>query len=192
MSLAESLHLITDRSAADVMQAEQINSKAWQNLSELERNAYEAGLKGSYKFSDINRVEAAVAEISSAMVTLAAELDEQAAESGVDWDKNKLPYDPADFELTTKTDWTAADMMPWSDRERYIGNVTKIRDALCPELPLPLSLEGLTWAGANEIEAALIAAADKLSELREELLGDIEAEATQLKFHSGEIYSGEV
>lgn len=192
MSLAATLNLITDRTAVDVMQAEYINSKRWTSLSDLDQTAYEAGLKGAYKFSDLNRVETAVAEISNAMVALAAELDEQAAESGVDWDRNKLPYDPADFELTTKTDWTAADMMSWSQRERYIGNVTKIRDALCPELPLPLSLDGLTWTAANEIEAALIAADARLSELREELLGDIEAEAAQLKFHSGEIYSGEV
>lgn len=89
--------------------------------------------KGGYNFSDLNRVELAVSELS----------------------------DTYGLGLITKTDWTANDIPSEQLMERYLSNIRMIR-AVCPNpnsLPvLPTSMKGLTYEGANNIEKILVAA----------------------------------
>lgn len=89
--------------------------------------------KGAYNYSDLNRVEMAVAEISKQL--------------GVS--------------LPTKINWSPWDVPTQSDMERYLANVRIIRE-MCPNkdtLPvLPASLYSMTYTTANAIETILEAA----------------------------------
>lgn len=89
--------------------------------------------KGAYNYSDLNRVELAVAEISKHF----------------------------GLQLTTKTDWGPWDVPIQSDMARYLSNVSAIREK-CPDngsLPtLPPSLYSMTYETANAIEKILGAA----------------------------------
>ena len=89
--------------------------------------------KGAYNYSDLNRVERAVAEIS----------------------------DRASLGLVTKTDWGAWDIPRTADMTRYLGNIKAIKTKYGINIPLPDSMENLTYEVANNIEAILLAAYDK-------------------------------
>lgn len=81
--------------------------------------------------------------------------------------------------LVTKTDWRVWDIPKKADMDRYLGNLVALRQAypLPPDIPpLPTSMAKLTYAGANDIEKTIGAL----------------AEAIELVFRSGELYSGEV
>lgn len=97
--------------------------------------------KGSYNYSDLNRVERAVAELS----------------------------DLFGLGLTTKTDWTMWDVPRVSDMERYLYNIARIREVYnhsgVPQVPFDMN--GLTFKVANDIEKILSAVhAKALSEYR--------------------------
>lgn len=84
--------------------------------------------KGAYNYSDLNRVERAVAEISEDL----------------------------GLGLITKTDWTMWDVPRVSDMTRYINNIKTIRDALGSSIAIPDSMAELTYSGANNIEKVLM------------------------------------
>ena len=186
------LDLINNRTERDLKTAKELLKTPWRRMSEAQKAAYNAGLTGIYSPADYNRVEAAVVYLARRLRELPEELGELAAEQGTDWRPTDLPYDPAAFELTTKTDWAPADMFPTTERERYISNVRVIRDAMAPDMPLPSTLDGLTLQGANDIEAALMAAEANFEALRERYIAEIGGEIAKLKIHSGEVFSGEV
>lgn len=89
--------------------------------------------KGAYNYSDLNRVEWAVSELSE-MYALG---------------------------LITKTDWTAADVPSDQLMDRYLSNIRAIR-SVCQNRsslpPVPTSMRGLTYERANDIEKILVAA----------------------------------
>ena len=88
--------------------------------------------KGAYNYSDLNRVERAVAEIS----------------------------DLAGLGLTTKTDWKMWDIPTASDMSRYLANIASIRALVTDDtVPIaPASMNNLTYSEANNIELILSAA----------------------------------
>lgn len=89
--------------------------------------------KGAYNYSDLNRVERAVAEIS----------------------------DLGNLGLKTKTDWSAWDIPTASEMNRYLGNIATIRSKYVDMSSVPLvptSMNQLTYSGANNIETILNAA----------------------------------
>lgn len=118
--------------------------------------------KGTYSFSDLNRVEGAVAQIAVLFPTLDICLD-----------------------LKTKTDWglpSAFSVDQWpvaSQMQRYLGNVAAIKEAFGIPVQLPSSMARLTWNGANNIEKVLQMAMTRA------------ANTIQTFRYSGEIYSGE-
>lgn len=86
--------------------------------------------KGAYNYSDLNRVERAVAEIS----------------------------DYYNLGLSTKTDWNVWDIPTETEMTRYIGNIATIRRVLPPESIVPeppTTMNNLTYADANNIELIL-------------------------------------
>lgn len=87
-----------------------------------------AATKGAYNYSDLNRVERAVAEISAL----------------------------AGLNLATKTDWQMWDIPRRSDMERYLNNIRAIKDFCDSSLPLPASMDNLTYEYANNIELILV------------------------------------
>ena len=89
--------------------------------------------KGAYNYSDLNRVERAVAELS----------------------------DLYGLNLETKTDWGMWDIPTKAEMVRYITNIKKIRQAaLNPNniAAAPDSMNGLNFSDANNIEKILFAA----------------------------------
>ena len=86
--------------------------------------------KGAYNYSDLNRVERAVEEISEAL----------------------------ELGLVTKTYWYAWEIPRASDLTRYINNVKAIATAIGSTITLPDSMELLTWETANDIEKILLEA----------------------------------
>lgn len=95
------MEFITNRTQHNVDTLTRLRRKGWQNLSATERAEYlgNAAL-GAYNYTDLNRVESAVASISST--------------------KN--------LGLVTKTNWDAWDTPTQSDMERYLGNVVAIQN----------------------------------------------------------------
>lgn len=125
------MELITDRTQYHVTLLKRLQNKGWNNMTPSEKVAWRGdAAKGAYNYTDLNRVESAVAEISRLF----------------------------DLGLTTKTDWGLWDIPLKTDMERYLGNVVAIRDA-CPgdvTFPtLPDSMSRLTYEGANNIERVL-------------------------------------
>lgn len=95
--------------------------------------------KGSYGPADLNRVEENVKT-----------LEKEVSSMG-----NFCP------KLTVKTNWSLAaefSTEEWPTKgqmERYLNNVKVLCRSYGLEPELPSSMENLTWAGANQIEAAL-------------------------------------
>ena len=95
--------------------------------------------KGAYNYSDLNRVERAVAEIS--------DLD--------------------GLGLVTKTDWKMWDIPTESEMNRFLGNIAVIRLHLAnnDNVPLaPTSMSNLTYNDANNIELILNVAYETLTQ----------------------------
>ena len=86
--------------------------------------------KGAYNYSDLNRVERAVQEIS---------------------DRDGLG-------LVTKTNWGMWDIPKMSDMTRYLGNIRAIKNKYSIDISLPNSMENLTYETANNIESILLEA----------------------------------
>lgn len=86
--------------------------------------------KGAYNYSDLNRVERLVEELS---------------------EKHGLG-------LVTKTDWGQWDIMSLEDQTRYVENIQAIRSVYGGSVAIPeapTSLEGMTFEKANNIEAII-------------------------------------
>lgn len=123
--------MIIDRTQADVDRAKELSAKGWAGMTAQEKAEWSAGLKGAYNYTDLNRVETAVAE-------LAAELC---------------------LDLQTKTDWTMWDIPKESDMHRYLNNIKAIRSAGVGYSTTPLppdSIQKLDYTKANNIEKVLV------------------------------------
>ena len=83
--------------------------------------------KGAYNYSDLNRVERAVAEIA----------------------------DRAGLTLITKTYWTMWEVPTEADMSRYLGNINAIKAHFGINISVPNSMSNLDYVGANNIELIL-------------------------------------
>lgn len=92
------MDLIINRTLADVEKALEYQMRGFQNLTETEKTEWLSGLKGSYNYTDLNRVESAVQMIANA----------------------------TNVQVVTKTDWNTTDAFTLNDMERYLGNIRTI------------------------------------------------------------------
>lgn len=126
----EQFNLITDRSAADVSRWRELRNKGFEQMTAAEREEWLAPMKGAYNYTDLNRVESAVAAIASMM--------------GVS--------------VETVTTWSAADVPTESDAARFLANIRKLR-TVCQGLSntpaTPSSMYRMTYVTANNIEKIL-------------------------------------
>lgn len=133
------LNLITDRSQAHINRLLALQAKGWANMTSAEQAEwYGVAAKGAYNYTDLNRVETAVALVGKIL----------------------------GLSLVTKTDWTLWDNPTQSEMNRYLGNVAKIRERCIPVpgLPsLPNSMSELDYRGANNIEMVLTMAYESAS-----------------------------
>ena len=130
------MSMIYDRTQADVDDANRIIAKInnGEALTQDEQNRVDAGLKGRYNYTDLNRVESKAAEVA-ALLTAAG-------------------YPTS---ISVKTDWRASDKLRRADIARYLDNIATIRRIL-PEVMAPPAVPISRWldyAAANDIERTL-------------------------------------
>lgn len=179
--------LITDRTYEDVYRLSALSQKGWEGMTDDERGEYMLGRaellydsageqlldaeddllycrdgiqRGAYRASDLNRVGEAVKYLAGLL-----------KDSG-----NSVTVSP-------KTNWTESDTPSAAQMQRYLADVSALREVLsvmASTPAVPASMEGLTYNKANDIE---------------HILADIELLITNMiaaRFYSGEVYSGEV
>lgn len=130
------LNLITDRTQADVDAVRALAAKGWAAMTDAEKAAWTAGLKGAYNAADLSRVGAAVAYVAGRL-----------ADAGY-----HAPVEP-------KQDWQMQDIPTPAQMQRYLADISTIRAALAvmPTTPeAPASMAGLTYTDANDIEQILL------------------------------------
>lgn len=116
----------------------------------------------TYEYTDLNRVERAALEISTA-----------AQKMGID------------LSLSTKRNWGMPGdyaAMEWpveSQMRRYIENIHKIKAVFPCSVHIPYSMDNLTYSGANNIERVLQIALQRIENI------------PMAYRYSGEIFAGE-
>ena len=130
------LHLITDRTAADVARWQELREKGYAAMTATERIQWLGNMKGAYNFTDLNRVEGAVAYIAQKLTALG------------------YPFSP-----TVKLNWSMEDIPTKADMLRYFGNVASLRTQLPVYTGIstaPSAGESLDYSKANELEKVLL------------------------------------
>ena len=131
------LNFITDRAAADVSRWKELHDKGWEAMSAEEQSEWVGGMKGSYNYTDMNRVESAVKELEARFLEKGTKLS-----------------------LITKTNWTRTGWPTKADMSRYFRNVAAIRAAVMVDLNTPAAPTTATlfdYKKANDIEKILAA-----------------------------------
>ena len=131
------MDFITDRNEADVIRWKTLHDKGWHAMNAAEQAEWQSYMKGCYNFSDMNRVELAVQELSARLTKLGF-----------------LP--PA---LQTKTAWSNVDIPTKADFDRYFSNVDALKQVLpmVPSTPAtPTTAERFNYLKANDLEQILL------------------------------------
>ena len=134
------LTLITARTAADVAEAKRLRDKifAGEALTDEEFARYNAGLRGCYNASDMNRVGAAVRYVAG-----------------------RLNAEGYGAYVSPKTDWQMEDTVRQSDWNKYLDEVRHLRRKLTLMRTTPQITDGMhsglkSYAEANAIEQILV------------------------------------
>ena len=129
------LSLITDRTERDVERWRVLHTKGYAALTEEEKAEWDAGMKGAYNHTDMNRVESAVAFIANRLL-----------QAGI----YVVPI--------VHPEWHVGDQPTREDMERYYDNIALLRSAL----PLytttptaPTTSKRLDYLAANDMEKIL-------------------------------------
>ena len=175
-------NLITDRTQADVIRANEINKKvydAWASaaasaadanalmdpmeiaestLTDAEFAEWLSGLKGAYNYTDMNRVGQAVQEIGTMLKNLPDELNEYRKSKEVYYNEKFLvkEYDPGKVNVAPKFDWAMTDPVTPTAAAAYLKDIENLRSILPDGCPVaPFSLSQFTFQKANDIERIL-------------------------------------
>ena len=136
--------LITDRTQADASYAESLYRKKWSNFTEQEKADFEAGLKGSYKASDLNRV-------GTALITI----------------RDRLRTHDIDVPAEVRENYAQNEVLDKAVMDAYIESANAVHDAAVNSAPQPpAGINDLDWEGANNIEKTILAV-DAVLERRE-------------------------
>ena len=162
------MNLITDRTSLDVERWLELKNKNWNDMSLEERQEWlgeivttPSASKGMYTYRDLNRVEITVGVLSERLT--------------------KMGYKHTP--LVIKTDWTYRDDIWRQDMERYLSNLSILRDSIkvfATTPSVPSINDNLNYESANDIEKILV---------------DIDTVTTNVaraRNYVGEIMSGEV
>ena len=129
--------MITDRTIQDVARWKELHDKGWAGMTAAEQAEWSGEMKGRYSYTDMNRVESAVAALSARFV-----------EEGY-----------LDTPLTTKTDWHQFGVPTRTDMVRYLGNIATLRNLVTvyPTTPAaPTVDQQFNFERANDIEKILL------------------------------------
>ena len=155
-------NMITDRTASDVLRWRELRDKDLDKLTQEALAEWEAGRRGSYNVSDLNRVGAALAYLRSELI--------------------KAGY-LTGIEFEPKTDWEEKDIPTRQEYAQYIYAVYSVRRALAwykttPEAPNMFGK--LDFQGANDIEKILLD------------IDEILTKTNARPYYCGELYCGEI
>lgn len=129
------LHLVRDRTQADIDRYLYLNELGFDNMTDEEKAEWLSDLKGAYNYTDLNRVESAVQYIHDRFLEYGYHTDVDTFNM---WDISMYP--------------TETECM------RYLQNVRNLRGIVgvyesTPDTPL--DMEGFTYQEANAIEQIL-------------------------------------
>lgn len=130
------MDLIFDRTLGDVTRWKELRSKPWREMTISERREWISDMKGCYNYTDMNRVENAVATISGFLKARGHE--------------HETPV--------VKTNWSPSDIPSPDDMKRYYRNISILREAYLtyPDTPeAPREGERMDYVIANNIERIL-------------------------------------
>ena len=140
-------NLIYDRTPEDVAEVRRLLAKldpeTGDGLTAAEQAKWDAGLKGAYNFSDLNRVESAVKLLAAALTSAG------------------YPVEIAPVLKGSKSEdreWQEGDIVRRAQWATYLSNVQRLRDAyytLAETGELPKPEDKLGYVGANTIEKVL-------------------------------------
>ena len=130
--------MITDRTQRDVDRARELAGKLNAGTATVEELAEwnSVALKGSYDYTDLNRVGDAVQHLAGILTSLGY-----------------------DCPIIPKLDWTESGSASPSDMAQYLENIQTLRGKLTlfSDTPnVPADIEKLTWQEANAIEQILV------------------------------------
>lgn len=136
-------NLVYDRTAEDVAEVRRLLAKldpeTGDGLTAAEQAKWDAGLKGAYNFTDLNRVELAVKTLAAALTAAG------------------YPVEVTPV-LTEDREWQEGDIVRRAQWTTYLDNVQRLRDAyytLAETGELPKPEDKLKYTGANTIEKVL-------------------------------------
>lgn len=136
--------LITDRTKADADYAERLYGSLWTDLTQPEKEDFEAGLKGSYNRTDLNRV-------GTALITI----------------RDRLRTHCIDVPAEVREDYEADEVLDKAAMDAYMESANAVYASVPHSSPKPPDgINDLDYEGANNIEKVIIAVDDVL-EIRE-------------------------
>lgn len=129
--------LITDRTQFDVDYVLHLEAKGYFGMTDEEKAEWDASLKGAYNYTDLNRVEAAVAYLC-----------------------NRFPEFGYSMELPTHINWEREDIPTPDDFERYIANIATLRaffeEHKSSPSPPSADISSFGYQEANDVEQILM------------------------------------
>lgn len=158
-------NMVTDRTLAHYLRWKELRDKGWANMTEAEREEWWNGVsvkKGSYGYTDLNRVGAALNY-----------LRERLAVAGY----------LTGAEFSARENWGVEDVPTADDLTYYLSSVATIRGALATlstTPAMPPDVCSLDYLGANAIEQILV----DVDQLVTNMLA--------VRYFCGDLYSGEV
>ena len=126
--------LIYDRTASNVSTLKKLSKIRYQDMTDQQKQEWTDNLKGCYLYTDLNRVEEAVAHIAE-----------------------KLAFHGFNISLQPTKTWTVDDIPTNSDMVRYISNIQTIRvvNIFPNSTPQAPTSTKIGWQEANNIEKIL-------------------------------------
>lgn len=140
-------NLVYDRTAEDVAEIRRLLAKldpeTGDGLTAAEQAKWDAGLKGAYNYTDLNRVESAVKTLAAALTVAGYPVEITPVLKGG---------------KAEDREWQEGDIVRRAQWTTYLGNVQRLRDAyytLAETGELPAPGDKLKYTGANTIEKVL-------------------------------------
>lgn len=140
-------NLVYDRTAEDVAEVRRLLAKldpeTGDGLTAAEQAKWDAGLKGAYNYTDLNRVELAVKTLAAALTSAGYPVEVTPVLKG---------------SKSEDREWQEGDIVRRAQWTKYLDNVQALRDAyytLAETGELPAPGDKLGYEGANTIEKVL-------------------------------------
>lgn len=140
-------NLIYDRTSEDVAEVRRLLAKldpeTGDGLTAAEQAKWDAGLKGAYNYTDLNRVESAVKTLAVALTSAGYPVEVTPVLKG---------------SKSEDREWQEGDIVRRAQWATYLENVQRLRDAyytLAETGALPKPEDKLGYVGANTIEKVL-------------------------------------